>query len=80
MSVQIEPGAAKRRIKQGKRRQRFTQRDIARADRAAPNRTIIVRPDGTIELVPIIGGEGADHEQKNPLDRLLDDSDEDGTS
>jgi hypothetical protein len=50
--------------KLGKRRQRFTQREIARADRAAPNRTIVVRLDGSIVLLPS-DGEGAERTSRD---------------
>jgi hypothetical protein len=56
----------KQQCKPGKRRQTFTQRDIQRADRAAPNRTIIIRRDGSIELVPI--GESAPTKDQNEWD------------
>ena len=77
MGERIESGAPAKQT-EGKKRQRFTKRDVARAISAAPDRTVIVRPDGAIELRPCAGG--GVHEQKNPLDRLLHDSDEDGTA
>jgi hypothetical protein len=39
--------------RRGKRPQRFTQRDVERAARAAPNRVIRITRDGAIELVPV---------------------------
>ncbi len=56
----------------GKRRQAWTQRGLERARRGAPNRTIIIRPDGSFELPP--PGQGTASEQKNPLDRVLKDA------
>jgi hypothetical protein len=50
-----ESNTTKTRVRQGKRRQRFTQREIARVDRAAPARTIVLRPDGALVLLPPAG-------------------------
>jgi hypothetical protein len=51
----------------GKRRQRFSQRDIERAQRAAPDRTIRILRDGTLELLPV--GESAASNQQDDLER-----------
>lgn len=67
----MEPEPATKRMRQGKRRQRFSQRELARADRAAPNRTIIVRPDGTIELLPSSKSESAHEQPKNDWDEVV---------
>jgi hypothetical protein len=40
----------------GKQPQRFTQREIERAGRGAPDRTIRICRDGTLELVPVSEG------------------------
>jgi hypothetical protein len=51
----------------GKRRPSiFTQRAVARAGRACPDRIIRICTDGTIELVPI--GEGAPAKDQNEWD------------
>jgi hypothetical protein len=64
-----ESNTTKKRVRQGKRRQRFTQREIARVDRAAPTRTIVLRPDGALVLLPPAGR--PDASPADDLDREL---------
>jgi hypothetical protein len=58
------------RARGNKRKQLFTERAVKRALRAGGNgRTLRIRPDGTLELVPAVA-EGADTE---PRDTSWDD-------
>jgi hypothetical protein len=60
----------------GKRKQAWTERALARAGRACPDRLLRLNlQTGVLELVPPTGeGVRAEHEKKNPLDRVLKDA------
>ena len=56
-----------RRMPKGgvKRPQRFTKRDVERAHLAAPNRTIRICKDGTLELLPPATGSSTSEQQED---------------
>jgi hypothetical protein len=62
--------------KRGKRKQPFTEREARRLLRAAKaegeNRILRKRPDGTLELVPMIGEAAEREQQENPWDEVLE--------
>jgi hypothetical protein len=55
-----------------RRRRRFTEREIKRAQRAAPDRTIIIRKDGDLELLPPVAKNDGDCAPPNPWEQEHD--------
>ena len=65
MSALQEP---ERKQGKGKRKQAWTQKVLERARRGAPDRTIIIRPDGTLIMPP--PGESAPTNEENEWDSV----------